>query len=53
MRSGVAIALLTSCGTLLSNSFATDFSDAGGIFVAPSEGAPGWLAGSDMVYAGG
>ena len=47
-RSGVA-AYDVSVGALFFASAATDFSDAGGILVAPSAGAPGSAAGSDIM----
>jgi hypothetical protein len=47
MRSGVA-ASSSSFGALFFASLATDFSEAGGMLVAPVEGAPGSAAGSDI-----
>lgn len=52
IRSGVA-ASDVAFGALFFASAATDFSDAGGISVAPPEGAgaPGSVAGSDIVLS--
>lgn len=46
--SGVLANEINLLGTCFFASAATLFSDAGGIFVAPPEGAPGCPAGSDM-----